>query len=324
MLSPNARSLDGIPGQGHELHMTDCSLRPFLSLIVTACLLPAALLARPPYDEDHKAELAATEKVMKEQATFTHFRVEFNGIKGDRVPAHLYLPKSTNAIHPGRLPAVLVQHGIGDKKTSAYITATCRLLAEKGVIAFAIDAPNRGERRQPGKDTTSIFDPASVHDWFRQHCGDYSRAFDYLVSRPDVAPAQLGYIGFSWGAITGITFVAHDARVKAMASIGGGGQFGDYLGKPAKGGEGKDAEPPLDPVYNISLIAPRPLLLVSARKDLIVLPVFASALHKAAGAGSKVEWYDTDHFFSGLDREKILGTTVDFVKQALAGPKQKE
>jgi hypothetical protein len=50
---------------------------------------------------------------------------------------------------------------------------------------------------------------------------------------------------------------------------------------------------------------------------MIVLPPFAQALHKAAGAGAKVEWYDTDHYFEGVDRARILGSVVDFMKQGL-------
>ena len=278
----------------------------------------ASRSAEAPYRVDHAAALKAEEKQLDQQDTYTLVRVEFNGIEGDRVPGHLYLPKDIK----GRVPAVLVQHGIGDKKQSEYIVQTCRQLASKGVIALGIDAPNRGERRAAvGKEKTSILDPASVHKWFRQHCGDYSRAFDYLAARDDVDKDRLGYIGFSWGAITGITYGAHDPRVKAMTSIGGGGNLVGFLGVPPVPGADKKAPPSLDPAHNVAAFAPRPLLLVNAKKDTIVFPPFAEALHKAAGEGSKVEWYDTDHYFGGVDRENILGNVVDFMKSSLTGKK---
>lgn len=267
----------------------------------------------PPYRVDHAAPLSATEKPLEENEKFSLVRVEFNGIAGDRVPGHLYLPKGKS----GRLPAVLVQHGIGDKKQSEYIVQTCRLLAAQGVVALAIDAPDRGERRVNGKKSASILDPGAVQEWFRQHCGDYSRAFDFLAARADVDKERCGYIGFSWGAITGITYAAHDARVKALASIGGGGNLVGYLGLPATpGAEGK-TPPSLDPAHNIGAFAPRPVLMVNAKRDTIILAPFAQALHKAAGEGSKVEWYDTDHYFGGVDREKILQGIVDFMKTKL-------
>ncbi len=286
-----------------------------LSLIALGFIPVSA--AESPYRVDHAAPLNATDKLLEDNDKFSLVRVEFNGIAGDRVPGHLYLPKGTS----GRRPAVLVQHGIGDKKQSEYIVQTCRLLAEQGVVALGIDAPERGERRVNGKKSASIFDTVAVHNWFRQHCGDYSRAFDYLATRADVDPTRLGYIGFSWGAITGITYAAHDPRVKALASIGGGGNLVGYLGLPAApGSEGKEP-PSLDPAHNIGAFAPRPLLLVNAKRDTIILPPFAQALHKAAGAGAKVEWYDTDHYFGGVDREKILQSIVDFMKTKLAGVK---
>ena len=274
-----------------------------------------AFAAELPYKVAHAAPLNASEKPLEENEKYSLVRVEFNGIAGDRLPGHLYLPRGKT----GRRPAVLVQHGIGDKKQSEYIVQTCRLLAAQGVLALAIDAPERGERRTPGKKSASIFDTAAVQDWFRQHCGDYSRAFDYLATRAEVDPERFGYIGFSWGAITGITYAAHDARVKAMVSIGGGGNLVGYLGVPAAPGSEAKTPPSLDPAHNIAAFAPRPLLLVNAKRDTIILAPFAQALHKAAGIGSKVEWYDTDHYFGGVDREKILQSIVDFMQTKVSG-----
>ncbi|MBI5800443.1 MAG: dienelactone hydrolase family protein [Verrucomicrobia bacterium] len=215
-----------------------------------------------------------------------------------------------------------MQHGIGDKKQAEYIVKTCRLLAARGVIALGIDAPQRGERKNlPGQEKISMLDPASVHKWFRQHCGDYSRAFDYLATRADVDPGQFGYIGFSWGAITGITYAAHDERIKAMASLVGGGNLVGILGVPPAPGEGKKGPPSLDPAHNVAAFAPRPLRFVNARQDTIIFPPFAEALHKAAGAGSSVEWHDTDHYFHGMDLDKILGGVADFMKSKLEGTK---
>lgn len=241
---------------------------------------------------------------------FTKLLVTFNGIAGDRVPGHLYLPKNS----PGRRPAVLVQHGIGDKKRAAYIVATCERLAALGVIALAIDAPNRGDRATKDQPGISFLNPASVQRWFQQHCGDYSRALDYLATRADVDRERLGYVGFSWGAITGITFAANDARVRVMTSIGGG-SLGGYLALPAK----PDEKPALslDPADNIAAIAPRPLLIINSTRDQLVLPPLARVLHKAAGPGSEIKWYETDHFFNGIDRDAVLQTVAEYMKSKL-------
>ena len=84
-----------------------------------------------PFRVDHTAPLAPEEQPLDEGAKFLRRQLTFNGIAGDRVTAHLYLPKGAT----NRCPAVLVQHGIGDKKRALYIVATCERLASLGVIA---------------------------------------------------------------------------------------------------------------------------------------------------------------------------------------------
>jgi len=266
--------------------------------------------AKAPFRVDHVAPLAPEEKPMEGGEKFTKLLVHFNGIDGDRVPGHLYLPKNFS----GRRPAVLVQHGIGDKKRSVYIVATCERLAALGVIALAIDAPNRGDRQDKTKPGISFLDPVSVQKWFQQHCGDYSRAFDYLATRADVDGTRLGYVGFSWGAITGVTYAANDERVRVMTSIGGGSLAG-YLALPAKAGEKAPAS--LDPADHIARFAPRPLLLINSTKDQLVLPVVARLLHAAAGPGSEIKWYETDHFFNGIDRDAVLQSVAEYMKAKL-------
>ena len=278
-------------------------MRILLAFTLTAAVcLAADPKPAPLFKVDHKAPLKATAKVVEQAKGFTKYRVEFNGIEGDRVPGHLYLPKKIE----GRVPAVLVQHGVGDMKHAKYIVECCRMLTARGIIALAIDAPERGERKRPGKDGPAMWNLPAVRKWFQQHCGDYSRALDYLESRPDVDARRLGYVGFSWGAITGITFTAHDQRVKAMTSVVGGGLL-SLLGKK------------LDPVSNVGRIAPRPLMFLNATKDQIVLRPFATALHKAAGKDAIVKWYDTDHIFTGTDLPKIMAMLADFMKQSLNG-----
>lgn len=284
---------------------------PAFAAAACAADKPAAMVAaKAPFRVDHVAPLAPEEKPMDDGDKFTKLLVHFNGITGDRVPGHLYLPRKFS----GRRPAVLVQHGIGDKKRAAYIVATCERLAALGVIALAIDAPNRGDRHDKARPGVSFLDPASVQKWFQQHCGDYSRALDYLATRADVDADRLGYVGFSWGAITGITFAANDERVRVMTSIGGGSLAG-YLALPAKAGEKPSAS--LDPADHIARFAPRPLLLINSTRDQLVLPVVARLLHAAAGPGSEVKWYETDHFFNGIDRDAVLQSVADYMRAKL-------
>src|SRR5204863_839471 len=150
------------------------------------------------------------------------------GIKGDRVPAFLYVPKRKADAPRTAYPAILLQYGTGGNKNTNYIVGIGKQFVARGYVVLTIDSPNCGERKNKDKKASSILgklDPEQV----MHYCGDYSRAIDFLVARPEVDKERLGYVGISWGAITGITFVAYEPRIKAMGSMVGGGNFiGNY------------------------------------------------------------------------------------------------
>jgi fermentation-respiration switch protein FrsA (DUF1100 family) len=69
----------------------------------------------------------------------------------------------------------------------------------------------------------------------------------------------------------------------------------------------------------VARIAPRPLLFINATKDQLIMRPWAESLHKAAGEGPKVVWLETDHYFRGVDREKVCESVIDFMHQGVAG-----
>jgi dienelactone hydrolase len=266
-----------------------------------------------PYGTDHAKPLEPKEEVVSEVDDHTLLRVEFNGIKGDRVPAYLYVPKRKGANAP--FPAILLQYGSGGNKKTDYIVAIGNQFVGRGYVVLTIDSPNQGERRKD-KNTAGGLGLASA-EVVMHYCGDYSRAVDFLSSRREVDKERLGYVGISWGAITGITYVAYDQRIKAMGSMIGGGNFlGLYNAKLAEkiANEGSKSS---DPVCHVARIAPRPLLFINVTNDQLIQKSWAESLHKAAGAGSKVVWLETDHYFKGVDRSKVCESVIDFMDEKL-------
>src|SRR5690349_20287880 len=98
------------------------SLRLMIPLVLAGLFLPDAVLpaaageAAPlpakaseaiPFRVDHDAPLLLTERVDREVEGYVRLRVEFNGIRGDRVPAFLYVPRPTTPAATTR-PAVLL------------------------------------------------------------------------------------------------------------------------------------------------------------------------------------------------------------------------
>jgi dienelactone hydrolase len=276
-----------------------------------------------PYATAHDAELDAKVDPGEEAADHVRFRVEFNGIKQDRVPALLYVPKSDRAKHP----AVLLQYGIGGDKKVDYIVSLGHQFVARGFVVLTIDSPGRGERKVPNAPKRGLADwlfSNDGRDLYLQYCGDYGRAVDYLLSRNDVDPDQICYVGISWGAITGVTYVAHDPRIRAMGSMVGGGNFLGFADSPAEPSkdEKQDKPAPVDPVRHVGLIAPRPLLLLNVTKDQLVPRPFADALHAAAGDGAKKVWLDTDHYFNGVDRREVGESVINFLLEHLPPAKR--
>ncbi|MGH2551835.1 MAG: alpha/beta hydrolase family protein [Thermomicrobiales bacterium] len=272
---------------------------------------------QPPYEVDHAKSLEPKESLVAEAKDHTQYRVEFNGIKGDRVPGYLYVPKRKE--EKGPFPTILLQYGSGGNKKTDYIVAIGKQFVARGFVVLTIDSINTGERK--GKSKTGILGLVG-NDQIMHYCGDYSRAVDFLTTRPECDKDRIGYMGLSWGAITGITYVAYDQRIKVMGSMVGGGNF---LGMFTK----KDAEKARmevskagDPVYHVARIAPRPLLFVNVTKDQLILKSWAESLHQAAGKNSKVVWHDTDHYFRSVDRAAVCENVIDFIAKELNAKKK--
>lgn len=270
--------------------------------------------SRRPYRVAHEAPLKASESLVKDGPDYRQFRVEFEGIEGDRVPGYLYVPQKAK----GRRPAVLLQYGSGGSKSTPYIVEFGQRFAANGFVALTIDSAMRGERAPKQNGQFNLFATQFSREMFLHYCGDYSRAVDYLVSRLEVDPSRLSYVGISWGAITGITFVAHEPRIREMAAMVAGGNF---LG-PIFGGarEAEKIAREIDPVYQVGQIGPRPLLLLNVTRDRLIPRKYAEALHRAAGPGAEVVWLDTDHDFrENVDRREVADRVIKFIKDHLPG-----
>ncbi len=266
-----------------------------------------------PYAVAHDKPLDATEEVVNRADDHTQYRVEFTGIKDDRVPGYLYVPKQKGE----KLPAILLQYGSGGNKKTNYIVEIGKQFVARGYVVLTIDSPGQGERRNKEKkgNPLDLAGPERV----MHYCGDYCRAVDYLASRPEVDKNRLGYVGISWGAITGIIYVAYDPRIKAMGCMIGGGNFlGLFTPEDAErcAREGSKSS---DPVCHVARIAPRPLLFINVTKDQLIMRPWAESLHKYAGPGAKVVWVETDHYFKGVDRAEVCRSVIEFMDKEMGG-----
>src|ERR1041384_7697462 len=99
-------------GGERRFRMDGRGLSIFALLLLAVPLHAAEAVGAPPFAVAHDAPLEATEKEVGRADGVIQLRVEFRGIKGDRVPAFLWLPEE-KAGGATRRPAVLTQYGRG-------------------------------------------------------------------------------------------------------------------------------------------------------------------------------------------------------------------
>ena len=167
----------------------------------------------------------------------TKTKISFRGSLGDQVPGYIWIPlKGT-----GRMPAVLLMYGLGGSKDDGGVNAAAQKLNENAMVAITLDWPGTGERGSMPNEQRILGQA------FDQTINDYRAAIDYLASRPEVDMQRLGYVGASWGAITGAAYVSRDTRIKAMVAL-------VPVPNPLLGTNSPDAR--------IAAIPPRPLLCI--------------------------------------------------------------
>ncbi len=115
----------------------------------------------------------------------------------------LHIPKDVKE----PLPAVLANPGM-DMIKEDYPNLSDNFYIKRNMIALVVDGPGWGETRLHGLKFTDE---------------DYIKAgkmfIDYLCSRPEVNPDQIGVFGGSMGSYTAPMIAANDDRVKGIATL---------------------------------------------------------------------------------------------------------
>jgi len=161
------------------------------------------------------------------------YRVEniiFESQPGMRVTANLYLP----TVGKGPYPAVLgvAGHSVNGKASATYQAAFIGF-AKQGFAVFAFDPPGQGERSEyfdaaTGKSRIGIGTAEHTmaglqalltgHTMARYETWDGVRAFDYLLTRPEIDPKRIAVAGNSGGGTQAAYLAAVEPRLTAIVS----------------------------------------------------------------------------------------------------------
>jgi len=208
--------------------------------------------------------------------------VEYESEPGDVVPAILLIPRRRTP----PLPAVICHHqhagqydlgksevvGWAGNPQQAYAAELCA----RGYVTLAPDTVGFEDRAHPrlsGPDYERFLAYELLVKGFTlqgKMIWDVMRALDYLASRPEVDGERIGMIGHSMGAAETWFSMSLEPRIKVGAASCATTTYVDILGAEAIHNPGFYVPGVLkwgDIPEIVSMIAPRPLLVLNGEKD---------------------------------------------------------
>jgi dienelactone hydrolase len=241
--------------------------------------------SRPPQVADEPAVLNTTpgaKPVTVGPVDIT--RLRFKGFEDEMVTALLCTPTGKK----GPFPLVIAVHGLKSNKAQV-VGQIAPALAKQGFAVLAPDMPLHGER--PGRpqglwETKDFVGAIRRH---RQAVINVRQTIDVAEQLPEVDVSQ-GVIlaGYSMGSWIHSIAGPADPRVRAMVlMVGGATELAHTRLIPALAAA--------DPQLALANFAPRPVLMLNAKKDATVTPEMGKRLFAAAAEPKEQRWYDSGH-----------------------------
>jgi dienelactone hydrolase len=168
------------------------------------------------------------------QIAMDGFHIEkliFESLPGVYVTALLYVPDNPNSGEQTKHPAVLVPAGHAENGKVHY-QALCQRLVQRGYVVLSWDPVGQGERSQ-------FWDAKAGKSRYNRICAEHAvlgnlaylaatnlarweiwdglRAFDYLLTRPEVDPERINITGTSGGGFQAMHIAALEPRIKVAA-----------------------------------------------------------------------------------------------------------
>ena len=239
-------------------------------------------------------------------------KVFFESYPGFYVTGNLYRPLGKE----GPFPGILTPHGHWaygrlENQSLSSVPGRSINLARQGHVVFAYDMLAYNDSRQVKDHRRPLDRSFSLWGigWLGIQLWNSIRSVDFLQSLPDVDPNRLGCTGASGGGTQTFLLTAVDDRIKVSAPVN---MISHYM----QGGCICENQPNLRLDTNnmeiAALMAPRPLLMVSASGDWtretprVEFPAVQS-VYRLLGAAHKVQTMQTmaEHNFNRKSREAV-------------------
>lgn len=171
--------------------------------------------------------------------------------------------------------------------------------ARMGAVVLLIDAPFA--RRPNGMNEALRFTEQDRREQI-QHIVDLRRGVDLLLSRPEVDPERLAYVGTSYGGAMGGLLAGVEDRMKAYAlQVGDGGLVTQITGPEDRAvwlARPEDERRqwvewmwPIEPIHYVGCASPAALLFQNGTLDVLVSPRDGLRYQEAESEPKAVCWY---------------------------------
>jgi len=266
--------------------------------ICASCVSKQELSVLKYYEYDHDLPLEDSVELISDSLGYELSSVVFTSVHNKRVTGLLSVP-----VDPNPLPVVILLHGVGDRKTVDYIEAGHDYFVNSGFAVLRIDILNHGDRKEHDYDF-NLTDGYRywTRDIISQTVFDLRRSIDFLQTRKEIDFERIGYYGISLGGIIGTIFSGVDARVKAPVIALAGGNLSLMFGLDAFTEDTKDFFSIIDPINFVGQISPRPLLMINAENDEVIVPLTSKLLFKKANEPKEIIWYPSRHRDLPIDK----------------------
>ena len=278
-----------------------------LMLVITSC--GTALAQAKPIGElrqifeyEQSAPLDVKEDGVEDKSGISVRSISYASPKGGRVTGYLILPSGK-----GKFAGLIFMHARPGSRDTFLNEALA--LAKVGAVSLLIDAPfsRSGESKRDFDPT--VTKPKDDRDIYVQTVVDLRLGVDLLLSRREVDPKRIGFIGHSYGAHTGAVLAGVEKRIRAFVIMAGNPSLTEFLRTstiPAivetRNSLTREQQENyfsmlevFDPINYIGHVAPSALFLQFGKKDSFANEAKATRYSKAASNPKLVKTYDAGH-----------------------------
>jgi len=279
-----------------------------LVLAITSCGIafaqakPISELRRM-FDYDRSAPLDVKEIGIEDRNGVRIHDISYQSPKGGRITAYLVVPSDKRRKFAG----VIFMHSRPGSRNNFLDEALS--LAKVGAVSLLIDAPFSRAGESKREFDSTVTKPEADRDIYIQTVVDLRHGVDLLVSRSEVDPKHIGFVGHSYGAHTGAVLAGVEKRIKAYVIMAGAPSLTEFLRNSTLPAIVKTRDSltkeqqenyfntlaDLDPINYIGHVAPAALFFQFGKTDDYPSEENAKLYSEKASNPKLVKFYDAGH-----------------------------